>query len=127
MKIEISNGEIVDKFTILEIKLKNSNNSIKTVNIEKEYNYLKNIVDQIKVPEEFVKQLKKVNQELWDIEDSLRMLEIKKLFTEDFVNLARKVYFTNDLRAEIKHKINIITNSNFIEEKILPNYLKESI
>ena len=63
MKIEISNGEIVDKFTILEIKLKNSNNSIKTVNIEKEYNYLKNIVDQIKVPEEFVKQLKKVNQE----------------------------------------------------------------
>ena len=55
------------------------------------------------------------------------MLEIKKLFTEDFVNLARKVYFTNDLRAEIKHKINIITNSNFIEEKILPNYLKESI
>ena len=127
MKIEISNGEIVDKFTILEIKLKNSNNSIKTVNIEKEYNYLKNIVDQIKVPEEFVKQLKKVNQELWDIEDSLRMLEIKKLFTEDFVNLARKVYFTNDMRAEIKHKINIITNSNFIEEKILPNYLKESI
>jgi hypothetical protein len=122
MKIEVSNGEIVDKFTILEIKLKNSNDPIKTVNIEKEYNYLKNIVDKINAPAELLVKLKEINQELWYIEDQLRVLESKKIFIESFVNLARKVYITNDLRASVKHKINIATNSNFIEEKILPEY-----
>lgn len=123
MKIEVSNGEIIDKFTILEIKLKNSNDPAKTVNIKKEYNYLKSIVNKINAPEELVLQLKEINQELWDIEDLLRVLENKKFFQDGFINLARKVYFTNDRRAEVKYKINAVTNSNFIEEKILPEYI----
>jgi len=126
MKIEVSNGEIIDKFTILEIKLQKSNDPNKTKNIEKEYNYLKKIVESIHAPKKLVEELKKVNQELWGIEDRLRILEAQKIFTQDFLNLARKVYFTNDKRADIKYKINIATESNFIEEKILPEYESSS-
>lgn len=126
MKIEVSNGEIIDKLTILEIKLKKSNDPDKTENIKKEYNYLKEIVESIDAPQDLIEELKEVNQELWDIEDRLRILEIQKLFTQGFLNLARKVYFTNDRRAGIKYKINIATESNFIEEKILPQYAEMS-
>ena len=122
MKIEVSNGEIIDKFTILEIKLAHSIDSEKTNNISKEYNYLKFIVDEISAPEELIQKLKDVNQELWDIEDQIRVLEAKKIFSDSFINLARKVYFTNDLRAKIKYEINEFTNSEFVEEKILPDY-----
>lgn len=122
MKIEVSNGEIFDKYTILEIKLDRSNDPVKTRNIEKEFDYLKKIIDVIEIPNELIQELKKVNLKLWDIEDRLRILESQNNFNAEFIDLARQVYFTNDKRAEIKYSINLLTSSNFIEEKILPDY-----
>jgi hypothetical protein len=122
MKIEVSNGEIVDKITILMIKQKFSDNEQKTININNELNYLKSIYNCIECPQELMNELLEINKSLWDIEDEIRILESEKNFGEKFINLARKVYHTNDKRFEIKTKINLLTSSEFIEEKILPKY-----
>ena len=65
---------------------------------------------------------RKINQKLWDIEDQIRVFEAQEKFDNEFIELARSVYFTNDERFEIKNKINSVVNSNFKEEKILPSY-----
>lgn len=122
MKIEVSNGEIVDKFTILEIKLEKSDDEQKTNSIKKELNYLKPIVEELSVSADLIDSLREVNKKLWDIEDSLRVCESKFLFDDDFIQLARLVYYTNDKRFKIKKEINITTKSDFTEEKIHPNY-----
>jgi hypothetical protein len=122
MKIEVSNGEIVDKFTILEIKLDNSTDVEKTNSIQKELSYLKPIVDQFDIPKSLIDSLREVNKKLWDIEDSLRICESKFQFDDDFIQLARLVYYTNDRRFQLKKEVNNITNSHFSEEKIHPSY-----
>lgn len=122
MKIEVSDGEIVDKLTILEIKKKKCSDSNKLENIQKELSCLEEIVNQLEVPEKYINDLRNINEKLWDIEDKIRVFEFKKRFDNEFIELARSVYFTNDERFEVKNKINLITNSNFKEEKILPNY-----
>lgn len=123
MKIEVSNGEIVDKLTILEIKREKCYDSSKLSNIEKELNYLKTVVLSLNVPEDLINSLREVNRKLWDIEDNIRIFENRFVFDDDFISLARLVYYTNDKRFEIKSKINQITKSNFKEEKILPEYV----
>lgn len=123
MKIEVSNGEIVDKLTILEIKREKCYDSSKLSNIEKELNYLKTVVLSLNVPEDLINSLREVNRKLWDIEDNIRIFENRFVFDDDFISLARLVYHTNDKRFEIKSKINQITKSNFKEEKILPEYV----
>lgn len=123
MKIEVSNGEIVDKLTILEIKKKKCLDNFKLENIQKELSYLNGVVDELNVPTEMIDELRGINQKLWDIEDEIRECESKWKFDDDFIQLARSVYYTNDKRFEIKNKINSITNSNFKEEKILPIYV----
>lgn len=122
MKIEVSNGEIVDKFTILQIKKEKCDDSKKLLSISKELSYLQLIVDKLKVPENLLMSLKLINQKLWDIEDEIRKYESKKIFDDKFIELARSVYITNDQRFLIKLQINQVTNSKFIEQKILPDY-----
>lgn len=122
MKIEVSSGEIVDKLTILNIKLKNSNSEQKTEQILRELNYLKPLVKELNVSEDLVQELQEVNQKIWDTEDNIRLCEKNKQFDDTFVQLARDVYFNNDKRFEVKTKINQQTNSYINEQKILPKY-----
>ena len=125
MNIEVSHGEIVDKLTILQIKNQNITDPIKLDNIIKEYNYLLSIVENdlgisIESPEYL--ELLSINNELWVIEDDIREKERQKEFDEDFIKLAREVYYTNDVRAKIKKEINLKYSSGFIEEKSYSQY-----
>jgi hypothetical protein len=122
MKIEVANGEIVDKLTILKIKLENSNNEQKTEQILRELNYLEPLVEELNVSEDLIKELQEVNQKIWDTEDKIRLREKNNQFDEIFIQLARDVYFDNDKRFEVKTKINQKTNSYINEQKILPKY-----
>jgi len=122
MKIEVSNGEIVDKLTILEIKLRNSDSDHKTKQIKKEMAYLSPIVEEMNIPVDLIDSLRDVNQKLWKVEDELRYRENELNFDDEFIRLARLVYHTNDQRFGFKSEINKITNSDLTEEKILPKY-----
>lgn len=130
MKIEVSNGEIIDKLTILKIKLDQIKDADKLVNIQKEYDYLKSVVNEIYIQSnsaieelEFLhNDLLNVNKTLWNIEDFIREHERNENFGQDFIELARSVYYTNDDRSEVKKKINILTGSLFVEEKSYEAY-----
>jgi hypothetical protein len=99
MKIEVSNGEIIDKLTIIQIKLERIKDKVKQANLQKEYNELIKASSSIISTEDILYQsLYVVNCELWDIEDHIRDLERKKDFGNDFVSTARAVYVKNDLR-----------------------------
>ena len=117
MKIEVSNGEIVDKVTILEIKKEKAEGE-QLDHIVKELNYLQPIVDQLNVPEDLIIQLRKVNRRLWEIEDMLRVYEKESNFGRKFITFARAVYQTNHERFKLKSHINEITNSRLVEQKI---------
>jgi hypothetical protein len=119
MQIEVSIGELVDKMTILSIKLKKIKNADKLRNIQKEYDILKSSVDRagIAVDSKYYGDLEAVNLKLWDIEDKIREKEAGKEFDAEFVELARSVYINNDRRASIKRDINIKFNSELVEEK----------
>jgi len=125
MNIKVSIGEVVDKYTILEIKLDHARDVRQIRNIIREYDYLKNKVDKLKVSLKLIEALKVVNMTMWEIEDEIRQLEAKKDFSDKFIQLARAVYKNNDQRSKIKKKINEQYGSEFVEEKILPKYEKE--
>ena len=125
MNIEVSHGEIVDKLTILEIKKKNITDVEKLNNVTKEYDYLVSIVENdlgISLSSPEYQKLLSINQELWVIEDDIRDKERNKEFDEEFVRLARAVYHTNDIRANIKKEINLKYSSGFVEEKSYQPY-----
>tara|TARA_B100000073_G_scaffold265159_1_gene224786 strand:+ start:189 stop:578 length:390 start_codon:yes stop_codon:yes gene_type:complete len=128
MKVEVSDGEILDKMSILEIKLDKIENVQKLVNIQKEYDTLKETIGEPPWYEHvfrkygFYWQLKEINETLWEIEDEIRIKEKKQQFDDVFIKLARQVYKTNDKRAEIKKEINIHTGSNLLEEKSYEDY-----
>jgi hypothetical protein len=123
MNIEVSIGEIVDKLSILKIKKNNILDVIKLNNITTEYNYLNDIVfNQLKISEEDFFKLVLINEKLWKIEDDIRDMERNKTYDIEFIKLARSVYFTNDVRAEIKKEINLKYNSLFVEEKSYSKY-----
>jgi hypothetical protein len=123
MKIEISIGEIVDKLSILQIKKNNIQDVIKLENINKEHEYLNDVVfNELKISKEDFFNLVLINETLWDIEDKIRFKERDKEFDNDFIELARSVYFTNDKRAEIKKEINLKYGSLFVEEKSYSKY-----
>ena len=124
MKVEVSNGEIIDKITILLIKSEKISDNKKLINIKKELNELLPLMDEIDInmDDYNFKKLKEMNLSLWDIEDKLRKLESKEYFGPQFVELARLVYHTNDQRAGIKKNINIETNSLLVEEKSYEKY-----
>ena len=123
---EISAGELLDKISILEIKLEKVKDQNSQEEIKKEYKILKEIqnssielTDKIK---NLFKSVKSINLTLWDIEDKLRIHEKNKDFGKDFVELARGVYFNNDKRAKIKSEINEILGSNIKEVKQYVDY-----
>ena len=123
MKIEVSVGEIVDKLSILDIKRQKITDPAKLENIQREYQYLYEIVfSMLTVNIDEYNQLLQVNEKLWNIEDDIRIKEKNKEFDADFIRLARLVYVTNDIRFEIKKVINSKYNSNFREEKSYEKY-----
>jgi hypothetical protein len=124
MKIEVSNGEIVDKVTILLIKKEKIKDSNKLINIEKELSFLLPCLKNMGLEKnnKYFLLLKRVNCKLWDVEDNLRKLEKNNIFDTTFVELARKVYYINDKRCRLKNKINKITNSGLYEEKSYEKY-----
>jgi hypothetical protein len=123
MKIEVSNGELVDKLSILEIKLNRIQDSEKLKNIRKEYSLLERAASLIiNRDDPLYRQLLDINQKLWEIEDRIRELEKKKDFGTEFIETARMVYFNNDIRAKIKQEINLKTNSDLFEEKSYEDY-----
>tara|TARA_B100000927_G_C16469580_1_gene471017 strand:- start:2527 stop:2913 length:387 start_codon:yes stop_codon:yes gene_type:complete len=127
MKVEVSNGELLDKLTILELKMSNISDDKKLINVKKEFNELSPLAELLfeKFKDELLvkyKELALINSQLWKIEDDIRECEKNKNFGEKFVELARAVYFTNDKRSDVKKQINILTGSGFIEEKSYEDY-----
>ena len=126
LQVPVSVGEVLDKITILQIKLAHISNSTKRVNIQNELNALLPLAagdafrtDQM---QGLMAELKAVNESLWDIEDDIREKEAAKSFDTEFIRLARAVYLTNDKRAEIKKQINLVTGSALVEEKSYESY-----
>ncbi len=128
MKINIpaSIGELFDKITILEIKKSKIKDKNKQTIINKELSLLKKVVSSKKINKRdlspIIKKLKNVNLRLWNVEDKLRKLEKEKLFKNEFINYARKVYYMNDKRALLKNELNIKTNSLISEVKSYEKY-----
>ena len=124
--IPISWGELFDKITILQIKLENlqGKNALKNVKIE--YDELFKIYNNNFLEDENAKRLladlKTINKTLWNIEDDIRDKERHKTFDEEFIELARSVYITNDERSRIKRNINETFGSQLIEEKSYSDY-----
>ena len=123
---EISAGELLDKISILEIKLEKVQDKESLKEINKEYKVLKNAQDSnIKISEDLrvlFHDLKKINITLWEIEDQVRSCEKNKDFGEKFIQLARNVYLSNDKRSNIKLKINKLLGSNLREIKKYSDY-----
>ena len=119
----ISIGELIDKITILEIK-KNKLQNSKLENVLKELSFLRKLMakHQIEITDDLFTQLKEINLKLWNIEDQIRIKEKNKEFDNNFIELARSVYFTNDKRSEIKKRINRLSNSEITEEKSYEEY-----
>ena len=123
---EVSAGELLDKISILEIKLEKINDKNKQVELKKEYKILKeNQNSTIKLEgkiEDLFKSLKNINFKLWNIGDRLRICEKNKDFGKEFIELAREVYFNNDKRSKIKSDINKTLGSNIVEIKQYASY-----
>lgn len=122
MNINVSIGEVVDKWTILSIKVLNISDKDKLVNINNERTYLNTVIEPEILHDPLVDQLLGVNKNLWDVEDRLRDCERNKVFDDHFVQLARSVYILNDKRAYIKKEINMKYGSEFVEEKSYQPY-----
>ena len=129
MKIlaEISVGELFDKITILNIKLKKINDPEKLKNIKTELDVLivqsnKIILDNKAALHKNVQKLQEINEKLWDIENIKRECEADKDFGENFIKISRDVHFKNDIRASIKKEINLLCDSKITEEKEYSKY-----
>ena len=124
--VPVSVGEVIDKVTILEIKSERISDEAKLKNVATELEALRPLVsggvfdsDELV---ELTDGLRRVNAELWDIEDGIRAEEAAGRFGDRFIELARAVYITNDRRAELKKKINLATGSDLVEEKSYEDY-----
>ncbi len=127
IQIPISFGEFLDKLTILQIKQQRISDQDKLANVTSELQALqvlwqKQSASNTGEVNELVNELKEINEQLWEIEDAIREKEKSKQFDEEFIRLARKVYVTNDKRADIKKQINVKLGSEFIEEKSYSDY-----
>jgi len=122
MKIEVSNGELFDKLTILEIKLNKITDKDKLSNLMNEWEYINaQAISYYQIYgnklTSIVDKLDDLNNELWWVEDQIRLCEKKEIFDIEFVELARSVYKLNDERYDLKKEIDSLTNSKFSEEK----------
>ena len=122
--VPISVGELLDKLTILQIKSERISDPAKLVNINKERLALSETCKTLKVDAQhpLVMDLQQINESLWVVEDKLREKEHQKAFDDEFIQLARDVYFTNDRRAAVKKEINILMGSTYVEEKSYAPY-----
>ena len=127
MQVEISNGELLDKISILELKILRIEDEEKLFNVMTEFDALNPLVIELfekhdgQLQNHYL-ELAKINGQLWDIEDWIRDCEREKRFDKEFVELARSVYITNDKRCEVKKLINLTTSSGLIEEKSYKEY-----
>ena len=126
VKIKISIGELVDKITILQIKKEMIDDDSKLKKVENELNHLQSTLTTISQKnaklDELMTQLKEINTKLWKIEDDIRLLEKEERFDNEFIELARAVYITNDKRFEIKNAINFEFSSEIAEVKSYEKY-----
>lgn len=122
----ISFGEFIDKITILEIKSRRIDDAAKVANVRNELDLLNttwanSTASQTDISEERAR-LAAVNEQLWDIEDKIRLKERAQEFDQEFIELARSVYFRNDDRAAVKREINLKLGSELVEEKSYQDY-----
>jgi hypothetical protein len=124
--VPVSYGEVLDKITILEIKAERMSDPAKLANVRKELSRLSQTwrgsglaLDSISAEHA---ALKAVNEKLWDIEDRIRVKEAQATFDNEFIELARAVYFVNDDRARIKREVNTALGSSLVEEKSYASY-----
>ena len=126
LKVEISVGELLDKITILEIKSERMKDPKKLANVRIELKLLQDSWAAAVTDDEVIRdlhiQLKEINETLWEIEDNIRDKERQKAFDQEFTNLARAVYITNDHRSEVKKKLNLHLGSQIVEEKSYQDY-----
>lgn len=121
IKVEVGEGELIDKITILEVKLARISDPAKLRNVQHEYDVLEATANAEIPPSPALAalraELKAINEELWVIEDDIRICEKRSDFGEEFIRLARAVYFTNDRRATVKRRINDLLGASIVEEK----------
>ena len=126
IRIPISPGELLDKITILQIKAERIADPAKVANVKTELEMLEKVWREAVSDDDVIRalstELKSVNEALWEIEDDIRDEERNKRFGEDFIELARAVYVTNDERANAKKKVNLHLNSSIVEEKSYQDY-----
>jgi hypothetical protein len=122
-RIPVSLGELIDKITILNIKLKYVNDKKKD-NLKHEQDLLLNELGKssVQIDINFIEELQIINQKLWDLEDKIRIKEFKKVFDQEFIELARSIYKLNDNRFKKKLEINKKYKSEIFEEKIYQKY-----
>jgi hypothetical protein len=130
INVPISPGELIDKITILEIKIERMDDPKKVSNVKTELDLLEKVWQQSgysreKTVSEKRAELKSINEKLWVIEDDLRLKESKSEFDSEFIELARSVYFSNDHRARVKKEINIGVGSDLVEEKSYQDYQRK--
>jgi Family of unknown function (DUF6165) len=126
ISVPVSFGELLDKMTILQIKTERMSDAAKVANVRKELDALSatwaaHPASQVDIAE-LQAQLKKINEDLWVIEDDIRLKEKAQAFDAEFIRLARAVYFINDDRAKVKKEINLKLGSAYVEEKSYEDY-----
>lgn len=122
----VSPGEFLDKLTILEIKTERIQSAAKLANVQHELELLRAIWTASPYGDvdlgALIRELKIINETLWDIEDRIRLKEAERAFDAEFIELARAVYLTNDRRADLKRRVNVLLASTLIEEKSYADY-----
>ncbi|MGN2247390.1 DUF6165 family protein [Frateuria sp. GZRR35] len=126
IQVPVSYGELIDKITILEIKARQITDPAKLANVRNELDLLNvtwanDTASQTDIADERARLLA-VNEDLWDIEDRIRLKEKAQAFDAEFIELARSVYFRNDVRAAVKREINLKLGSQLVEEKSYQDY-----
>lgn len=116
--VPCSLGEVIDKISILTIKLSKSSDSVQRVNIQKEYDAIIDFKTSNQEMDVLFDKLLKVNSKLWDLEDAIRLKSKEKKYDQDYIDIAEAIHVTNDERYQIKRTINILFQSDLVEEKI---------
>ena len=132
MLVPVSYGELIDKISILEIKAERIGDAAKRANVVKELAALMTTwnahpASRAQPIDDIWADLRLVNGELWDIEDRIRDKEAAGLFDAEFIELARAVYFTNDVRARLKRDLNTRLGSDLVEEKSYASYQRDGV
>lgn len=127
VQVPVSIGEMLDKMSILRIKLKNFKDEQRKQNVRRELEELNAVADRKQLRHAAMEaELDEINGRLWAIEDDLRVLETRKDFGDEFIRLARAVYYTNDERAAVKRRLNEHFGSTLVEEKEYIDYKGEA-